>query len=206
MCQNLSAFVCGESSKWASIESWIFESEASVHTVRSQFERLLLDIILEAERSIRIASKIWEVNTWSIWAWVAVRSFINDFTCRRRLTRVAISRGSIPWPISDDGGSGIRSFPFLGKTLATTTPIKNIQRSITSSSSTGSTVVKSMLYSWMMLGYKELKSITRMNLSQSPRLGTKTRPPLYLSRLPFVDFLPPCSSSSWGAGWLAFFP
>ena len=34
-----------------------------------------------------------------------------------------------------------------------------------------------------MLGYSELKSITRMYLSQSPRFGSKTRPPLNFSFL-----------------------
>lgn len=40
----------------------------------------------------------------------------------------------------------------------------------------------------MILGYKELKSITRMNLSHKPLLGSNTSPPLYLSRFPFVVF------------------
>ncbi len=50
-----------------------------------------------------------------------------------------------------------------------------------------------MLYSLMMTGYSELKSMTRMNLSHNPRLGSRTRPPLYLSRLGFVCFFSPSS-------------
>lgn len=135
------------------------------------------------------------VLTCNLWAAVVDRSFINDLTCRRRLTRVAIRRGSTPWPTSDGGGSGMRSSPFLELALV---HALSIYSKHTSSSSTGSTVVKSMLYSWMILGYKELKSMTRMYLSHKPRFGSKTRPPLYLSRFPFTFFAPP-SSPSWGS-------
>jgi hypothetical protein len=47
------------------------------------------------------------------------------------------------------------------------------------SASALSTVVKQMLYSWMMDGYSELKSSSRMYLSYSPFLGSKTSPPRY---------------------------
>lgn len=59
----------------------------------------------------------------------------------------------------------------------------------------------------MILGYSELKSITKMNLSHRPLFGSKTRPPLYLSRLPLV-FLPPSASSSFSvfAAASAFLP
>ena len=57
-----------------------------------------------------------------------------------------------------------------------------------------------MLYSWMILGYNELKSMTSTYRSHSPLLGSKTRPPLYLSRLAFpplpLPFPPPPSPSS----------
>ena len=39
------------------------------------------------------------------------------------------------------------------------------------------TVVKQMLYSWMMDGYSELKSIISTYLSYKPFLGSRTRPP-----------------------------
>jgi hypothetical protein len=61
-----------------------------------------------------------------------------------------------------------------------------------------STVVKQMLYSWMILGYKLLKSMTRMNLSYNPLSGSRTKPPLYLSFFfPPVTTTSPFSSSSW---------
>ena len=47
------------------------------------------------------------------------------------------------------------------------------------SASVRSTVVKQMLYSWMMLGYSELKSSSKMNLSYSPFFGSRTKPPRY---------------------------
>ena len=57
-----------------------------------------------------------------------------------------------------------------------------------------------MLYSWMILGYNELKSMTSTYRSHKPLLGSKTRPPLYLSRLAFaplpLPFPPPPSPSS----------
>ena len=71
-----------------------------------------------------------------------------------------------------------------------------------SSSSIEDTVVKSMFHSWMMLGYNELKSMTSTYRSHNPLLGSKTRPPLYLSRLAFPPPLlfppppPPSPSSS----------
>mmetsp|Transcript_26209 Transcript_26209/g.73282 ORF Transcript_26209/g.73282 Transcript_26209/m.73282 type:complete len:223 (-) Transcript_26209:914-1582(-) len=46
-------------------------------------------------------------------------------------------------------------------------------------SSGRSTVVKQMLYSWMMEGYSELKSSSRMKSSYSPFFGSSTRPPAY---------------------------
>jgi hypothetical protein len=50
--------------------------------------------------------------------------------------------------------------------------------------------------------------MTRMNLSQRPRLGSNTRPPLYLSLL-LLDFLPPSPSSSFCSALIrvsTFFP
>ena len=41
------------------------------------------------------------------------------------------------------------------------------------------TVVKQMLYSWMMLGYRELKSSSSTMLSCRPLTGSSTRPPAY---------------------------
>lgn len=63
---------------------------------------------------------------------------------------------------------------------------EGFQEGLTSSSVVTEIVVKSMLYSWMIEGYKLLKSMTRTNLSHSPLFGSKTRPPLNLSRLPPV--------------------
>ena len=42
------------------------------------------------------------------------------------------------------------------------------------------TVVQQRLYSWMILGYRELKSSKRVIFSQSPGCGSSTRPPKYL--------------------------
>ena len=50
------------------------------------------------------------------------------------------------------------------------------------------TVVKQMLYSWMMEGYRLLKSSSSTNLSYRPFLGSRTRPPAYWGAL---RFLPP---------------
>ena len=83
---------------------------------------------------------------------------MSALTCRRRFTSVAIKCGNTPCATSDDGAGG------------TSSPWR-------------STVVKSMLNSWIMLGYSELKSITKTYLSHSPRLGSKTRPPLNFSFL-----------------------
>lgn len=63
---------------------------------------------------------------------------------------------------------------------------EGLQEGLTSSWVVTEMVVKSMLYSWMIEGYKLLKSMTRTNLSHSPLFGSKTRPPLNLSRLPPV--------------------
>mmetsp|Transcript_31878 Transcript_31878/g.70834 ORF Transcript_31878/g.70834 Transcript_31878/m.70834 type:complete len:253 (+) Transcript_31878:669-1427(+) len=53
------------------------------------------------------------------------------------------------------------------------------------------TVVKQMLYSWMMEGYSELKSSRMTILSYRPFLGSRTRPPAYWG--PLLLFLPPLS-------------
>ena len=50
------------------------------------------------------------------------------------------------------------------------------------------TVVKQMLYSWMMEGYRLLKSSSSTNLSYNPFLGSSTRPPAYCGA---PRFLPP---------------
>lgn len=49
----------------------------------------------------------------------------------------------------------------------------------TSAQAAPGTVVKHKLYSWIMLGYKELKSMSKIYLSQNPFLGSKTKPPTY---------------------------
>ena len=45
------------------------------------------------------------------------------------------------------------------------------------SSAGRATVVKQMLYSWMMLGYSELKSSSNTIVVYRPFLGSSTRPP-----------------------------
>ena len=49
------------------------------------------------------------------------------------------------------------------------------------------TVVKQMLYSWMMEGYRELKSSSSTMLVYRPFLGSSTSPPAYCA----LPFLPP---------------
>ena len=49
------------------------------------------------------------------------------------------------------------------------------------------TVVKQMLYSWMMEGYSELKSSSSTMLVYSPFFGSRTSPPAYCA----LPFLPP---------------
>ena len=49
------------------------------------------------------------------------------------------------------------------------------------------TVVKQMLYSWMMEGYSELKSSSSTMLVYRPFLGSSTSPPAYCG----FPFLPP---------------
>lgn len=64
-----------------------------------------------------------------------------------------------------------------------------------------------MLYSWMIEGYKLLKSMTRTYLSQSPRLGSKTSPPLNFSLFPpAVLVVVPSSSTSALRRAALFFP
>ena len=48
-------------------------------------------------------------------------------------------------------------------------------------------VVKQMLYSCMMEGYRELKSSSSTNLSYSPFFGSKTSPPAYWGPLAFLE-------------------
>lgn len=55
------------------------------------------------------------------------------------------------------------------------------------------TVVKQMLYSWMMEGYRLLKSSSSTNLSYRPFLGSRTSPPAYWGAL---RFLPPPPAST----------
>lgn len=47
------------------------------------------------------------------------------------------------------------------------------------------TVVKQMLYSWMMLGYRLLKSSSSTMVVYRPFFGSSTRPPAYCA-LPFL--------------------
>ena len=84
------------------------------------------------------------------------------FTSRRRSTSFLITCGRTTFVLSASVGSVGAGGGALGS----------------SESHLGcATVVKQMLYSWMMDGYSELKSIISTYLSYKPFLGSSTRPP-----------------------------
>mmetsp|Transcript_52299 Transcript_52299/g.136175 ORF Transcript_52299/g.136175 Transcript_52299/m.136175 type:complete len:237 (+) Transcript_52299:1657-2367(+) len=110
---------------------------------------------------------------------------IADLTVLRLSTSVRSTLGRTP---SSSVPSGARVLP------SSSTSLWHLETSISFGLST---VVKQMLCSWMMDGYRLLKSRSITKSSYRPTFGSSTRPPVY-SALPRRGAAPPaaCSGSS----------
>lgn len=95
MGEDFATFKGGEGRERTSVEPRIFEAQAPVHTIGSQLKRLLPYIVLQGMLASVAKQAMIGLTCMSV-AGEMERSFIKDLTTRRRLTRVAINRGSTP--------------------------------------------------------------------------------------------------------------
>ena len=81
MRQNLTTFICRKGSQGSRVEPGVFKTETSVHAVRSELERNLLNVPLKNGMRIRAEPRIAKTKwTWSSFCCVAVLSFMSDLT------------------------------------------------------------------------------------------------------------------------------